>query len=385
MMIPTCCSLVLGPCMRGRPLKKPALDGAKIAALRQDLALQALWIPLHQAAENANQVKSHDSRGFAPPYELRYDGRGAAFMARHTRMVAAPEEREMSVGFPRAWTSVLYARYHTLEPGSIDATALLVVRLMCECPVELMDRAMCELAAGLVRDSGCSVGQALRRCYFLLERIMATSIHSPAYDLGEMVLWVWGQRYIASHCRFELAVYHELGLGYHAMHDDYRTHSRYVPTQLWPCAGSEVLRTELDRVHEFNNHSRYELVELVPVRSQYQAIVGRGLVYYSLLEWAYEHADFPLFAALARTSRDFAQLARWIVAHKFRVDSAGLAELPVDNLVYRAAELMPYRTFGVKWGNGRQDRFIWACNAVVELVGKAQKAAQYAWVPQNVY
>jgi hypothetical protein len=348
--------------MRGRPSKRPALDGQQIATLRQDLALHTLWIPLQAAAEQSAYVLGHPSRGFSPPFDVRYDRNGAGFMSLHTRMVAAPDERELSVGLPRAWTGVLRARYRSLEAADVDPMALLLVRLMCEAPIQLVDAIMCGMAAQLVRDSGCRVSQVIRRCYFLMERILATHITSPAYDLGEMALWVWGQRYLQLHCHWELAVYHELGLPYISQQDDYNRITHLIPAQVWPRTADTAYRTELAQVYEAGMRV-LKLSEVNSVRAQYHVVACEGIVYYSLLQYLHETGDFDTHKRLACVSRTFSICARWIKKNQATNGT-------VTPGMIRVAEIMPYRGVGTKQ---RQTSVIRAYNAASEVVSEEQR------------
>lgn len=253
--------------------KKPTLELLK-RANRQDLALHAIWIPLAAAAERCPHVQGHVSRHFPPEYDLRYDGQGAAFMGHYTRMIAAPDEPELSVGFPSCWKDVLRAAYRQLDALQVDTTALFLFRLMCEAPIQLCDIAMCHLAAQMVRDSGCSVEQSMLRCHHLLEHALLTSIDKPAYDAGRMAHWMWTQRYLQPHCHWNCAIYHELGLPYTRCGHSHELANHLCPAQIWPQTNhipersTTILVRNQDGTHEYGKttYSRSWSCQIIAVQ-----------------------------------------------------------------------------------------------------------------------
>lgn len=281
----------------GRPRKRPTLESAIYQ--RQDLALNSLWVPLAAAAEDLHWVRAHPSRSFAPRWDAHYDGRGALFMSEHTRMIASPEDG-LCAGFPRCWTAVVKARYAELTAEQLDPVALLVLRLMCEMPVQIFDASMCYMAARLVLDAQCCVDQAMRRCYFWMEHVLAMRISAPAYDLGKMALWMWSTRYMEPTGRWALAIYHELGLPY--MSDSYHTLAHTaIPAQVWPRTADRVYRTTLEE--DGDGELRYVLNQQHGNNSSCCVYIETAMVYYCILRCLHEAKEFCTFGALAKLSR----------------------------------------------------------------------------------
>jgi hypothetical protein len=334
--------------MRGRlKRQKPTLD-AILSVNRQDLALHSLWVPLAAAAEQLPIVRGHPSRGFRPPYDARCDGSGARFMALHTRMIAAPDETELSVGFPSAWTAIVRAKYRASDMvAQIDPTALLIMRLMCEHPVQFLDVALCHLAAQTVLASGCRVRQAMVRCYYYLSHALAVPyISDPAYDVGEMALWMWCQRYIThSASMWECAIYHELGLPYILDND------QCVPAQIWPETTEAVWRSELtyewDQYEDMTRHITAERITRNGA-AQYHTRCGVSMVYYSILCHLLDVNDRASFAALSCVSHHWHVIARYALIRPWTHEPTG----------YALQTLAPRIGFGAGTVHGTQRRLL---------------------------
>lgn len=340
--------------MRGRPRKKPATVDL-ILVNRQDLALHSLWVPLAAAAEEMPAVRRHFSRGFPPPWDARFDGRGAAFMGAHARMVAAPDDDDqaLSIGFPQCWTAMVRRRYTELSDG-VDPTALLVMRLMCETPVSLLDTVMCHMAAHLVLGAQCRVREAARRCFYWMEWALCTHISAPAYDLGEMALWMWSMRYMQEGGRWERAIYHQLGLPYNNTDSNQMRAFSAIPSQIWPRTAGDVERTHLVNANydEYTQGIMFGLAECVPTHATYYVITSMAMVCHALLEWVWGTREF---AALAQLNTMWAFCAR----HVRSAHSEDAAQFVVGDVLLRSVERMPFGRHGVR---RRQEALIKSMN-----------------------
>lgn len=295
-----------------RVCKRPK-NATAIAARRQDLALHSLWIPLASAAYCSRHVQLHPAMNYIPGYELDCDNNGPRFMAKHTRLWSAPDVMEPSHGFPEDWRAVLRIRCQQLlaEQPKIDATAMLVMRLMCDMPIYVLDLAMCELTTSFILTSQCAVREAMRRTFYAMEHVLLMPVENPAYDAGQMALWMWNQRY-GIHTTWEKAVFHHLGLPF--VEQDGRLCLRHdiQPAQIWPRTNQPVMRSfrmpgfsaedELERYGKKDSIKHVECDVL--------------MVYYSIASWCVETGQLKTWNALRWLNKIWAIACRLALSER---------------------------------------------------------------------